>query len=112
MGLDNWMRFGFTYLYALVSSDSIPIPHARYAIWFFVEENYVGYVPHFGAFFSYVFFDVEDGGRVFLQNREEITMFKVRWEKQGFTRTSSSCRVNICLSMTTLSQRELVSCRV
>ena len=57
---------GTTYLHALIRRNGIGIPHACYTIGFLVEEHNVGYFAHFGAFFSDVFFDVKDGGWVFL----------------------------------------------
>ena len=54
------------YLHALISSHSITIPHACYAIVFLVEENDVSYFSHLGAFFSDVFLDIEDGCWFFL----------------------------------------------
>lgn len=57
---------GATDLHALIGRNSVSIPHACYAVGFLVEEYDVGDFAHFGAFFSNVFFDVEDGGWVFL----------------------------------------------
>lgn len=61
------MRLGqATYPHALISSHSITIPHACYAIGLLVKQNNVGDFAHLGAFFSDVFFNVEDGCWVFL----------------------------------------------
>lgn len=66
MRLVRLRRRRATYLHALIRSHSITIPHACYAIDFFVEENNVSDFAHLGAFFSDVFFDVKDGCWVFL----------------------------------------------
>ncbi len=71
-GVSRWcaLQISFlgsaAYLHALISSYSISIPYACYAINLLIEENNVGDFAHLGAFFSDVFFDVEDGCWVFL----------------------------------------------
>lgn len=51
---------------ACFRSFRITEAYTCHAVGFFVEEDDVGDVGDLGAFFTDVFFDVEDGGGVFL----------------------------------------------
>ena len=62
-----------TYPNARLGGLGIGISHTSHALGLLVEEDDVGDVTEFRTFVANVFFDFEDGGRIFLVDRNSFS---------------------------------------